>query len=276
MFRTATLDQLRPTVVQAVSDLYEKAANNQKNPNDIVLFLVNGHVDVAIPRVYTKFRTGPGIEGIDDYPRFEFLIAYLNFGNEKPFDVSWSDEEINRHRKYTINLELMIYTHLWEAEQSLKCLKQLANLVARRPYQWEIEIPWMTKHDFIRNEIKQVFLDNNLEVGKIVQESYHSQLRNAFAHGNYTFFESSHIKLNNYRGEPWELRALSFDEWEERFLKSALLHYEIMNQRQACLKEFGKKNPTVTVWLPKDKEATFYRSELVWYEDTQDYAWKNN
>lgn len=274
MFQQANLEKIKSRMEKAVSELYETAIQNQKNSNDIVLFYSNAHLGQAVPGVCGKFMVGPGIEGIDDYPRVQFLIDYLQSGNESIIQPSWSQEEIEKHKKYTINLELMIYTHLWEAERSLKTLKQLANLIQGKAYQWEIDIPWMTKHDFIRNEIKQVFLDHNLDIGKLIQESYHSQLRNAFAHGNYTFHESNHIKLNNYRGESWELKAISLDDWEDRFLKSALLHYEILFQRHRRLEEFGAQNPEVTVWLPKDNGTGYYRSVLTWFDVRKEYVWK--
>jgi len=261
---------------KAVTELYETAIQNQKNPNDIVLFLTNAHFGQAVPGVCGKFRVGPGVEGIDDYPRIQFLIDYLQSGNESIVQSSWTQIELEKHLKYTINLELMIYTHLWEAERSLRLLKQLANLLSGRAYAWEEEIPWQTKHEFIRYEIKDVFLNFNLDSGNLIQESYHSQLRNAFAHGHYSFHEISHIKLNNYRGESWELKAISFDEWEDRFLKSALLHYEILHQRHSRLEEFGVKNPEVTVWLPRNNGTGYSRSILVWYDQTKDYAWKQN
>lgn len=268
------MDKIWVRVERAVSDLYDAAISNQKNPNDIVLFWSNAHFGKAVPKVCRKFRLGPGIEGIDDYPRVGFLINYLQTGDESLIQPSWKQDEIDTHKKYTVNLELMIYTHLWEAERSLRMLRQLANIVSGNAYDWNIEIPWMSKHDFIRNQIKQVFLDHKLDVGNVIQESYNSQLRNAFAHVNYSFHETNFIKLNNYTGKSWELEAVSFDDWEDRFLKSALLHYEVLHLSNTRLWEFGAENPEVTVWLPKDNMTGYTRSVLEWFDLRKEYIFK--
>lgn len=272
MFHQANLDKIKNRTEKAVSALYDSAIQNQKNTNDIVLLWSNAHI--GKDPLAGRLMLGPGIEGIDDYPRIQFLIDYLQSGHEQVVQKSWTKQEKEKHMKYTINIELMIYTHLWEAERSLRYLKQMALILAGKNYDWEIKIPWTTKHDFIRNEIKQVFLDLNLDAGKLIEESYHSQLRNAFAHGHYSFHESSHIKFNNFREKPWEIRAISFSDWEDRFLKSALFHYEVLFQKHKRLEAFGDKNNEITVWVPNKNKTGYRRNVLEWFDLRKEYLWK--
>ena len=274
MFNQENFKKIKSRVVKAVTELYNTAIENQKYQNDIVLFYSDAHYDSTLPENYNKFIVGTGIEGIDDYPRIHFLIDFMRSRKEKDMLSSWDQEKIQKFKKYTINLELMMYTHLWEAKRSLTLLTQLCNLIQTKPYQWDINIPWNTKHNYIKNEIEQIFLDHTLDAGKIIQESYHSQLKNAFLHGNYTFNKSGYIKLNNYRDTDCKYNAISFDKWEKKFLNSVLLHFEILFQKRQRLIKFGSHNSEVIVWLPKNNGTEYYNDILKWSVLRKKYIWK--
>lgn len=136
----------------------------------------------------------------------------------------------------------------------------------------------MGKHTFIRHEIKKIFIDAGLEVGKIIQESYHSQLRNAFAHGQYSFDDSTgHINLCNYRGESWELERISYAEWEERFLKSAILSYEILDKKSNLLIKYGAEKHEIDVYIPDDTDNSKFKIVRLWWNDKFNcYFWPQN
>jgi hypothetical protein len=193
MFSEESINKIHPRIIGAVEELLILARENQKNENDILIFLMNGHYDeqITLPGI-SKFILGPGMKGLYDSYRGEFLIDYLNTGEKKILETIASKEEQERYERITIILELMIYSHFWENEVSLKNLKQLANLVNSRIYDWENNIPEKSKFEFITENIRDIYLKYNLEIGKLIQESYHSQLRNAFAHGQYGFIWQWH------------------------------------------------------------------------------------
>ena len=118
----------------------------------------------------------------------------------------------------------MIYTHIWESFHNLHNYKRLADLCDSKEYSWNIEIGKQSRFIFIRDTIKSVFQAHNLEIYNLIDKSYHSQLRNAFAHSLYHFSLKGHdIVLEKYERKNANIQQLSFDEWTERFLTSALM-----------------------------------------------------
>lgn len=60
-------------------------------------------------------------------------------------------------------------------------------------------MPDYSKRDLIKG-IRKKFDKNNNPIGKFIKNGYHSSLRNAFAHSEYSFFMTGDygIKLLNY------------------------------------------------------------------------------
>jgi hypothetical protein len=251
------------------------AIANQRNPNDVVLFLSNAYFD---PRFkvggFSGYVLGPGERGWDDEHRKEFVVDYLNSGNNQ-FIEKVKPEDVDRFVRFSLNIELMIYSHIWETDLNLKELRQLANLVKGSSYDWDNEIPEREKYEFIRDDIREVFLACDLDVGNIIKETYHSQLRNAFAHGQYAFRGKDTITLLNFKGRPYELQSLKFGEWEERFLKTALLFHELLHLKGDLLLHYGRTQPSITIWRPTKKEATYKAETLLWNEHGYNYYFKS-
>jgi hypothetical protein len=80
VFKTESVNNLEPRIKAAVHELLYLATKNQKNPNDIVLFLSNGFFD---PRFkdsgLTGYMLGPGEVGWDDVYRKEFFGGLSQF-----------------------------------------------------------------------------------------------------------------------------------------------------------------------------------------------------
>ncbi len=67
----------------------------------------------------------------------------------------------------------------------------------------------MSKHDFIRCHIRQIFKDLNFDIWKVIKEGFHTSLRNAFAHSEYSFDTMNNhnrINLYNYGGANWNYK----------------------------------------------------------------------
>lgn len=105
----------------------------------------------------------------------------------------------------------------------------------------------MSKHDFIRNTIRPNFETHQVNVSNIIKKGFHTSLRNAFAHSEYSFDtmnNNNRIWLDTYTGKPWDIQEITFDEWSERFIYSALFCYHTIsinyNRRKNLTIEFGK------------------------------------
>ncbi len=196
-------------------------------PQDYVLFLA----DAEYKAKYANNAQGLNPYVIDnqedkyrDETRLNFLIEFLKTFYRFPNHESVDDSEIR------LNMEMMIYSHLWEAKPFLKKLYRLAHISNREAYNWDVNVPPMGKHDFIRLQTRNVFEANHFTIANVIRNGFHTSLRNAFAHSEYSFdLRNSRIWLDNYNGEAWEIQELSFDEWSNRFSYSVLLNYHLLN-----------------------------------------------
>jgi hypothetical protein len=109
-----------------------------------------------------------------------------------------------------------------------------------------VNIPDMGKHDFIRNDIRQILQNRTNHLSEVIRKGFHTSLRNAFAHSEY-FFDTMNqnrgIILDNYKGAAWELDQINFDDWSKRFVYSALLSYYLFSvshaKRQTLIQDLG-------------------------------------
>lgn len=192
-----------------------------------------------------------------DNTRLEFYEKFLNdYYSFKGYDTITDDT--NR-----MHLEMMIYSHLWESKPFLKKLSQLSHVVLKDQFLWEINVPTISKHDFIRNKIKQVFYDEGLKIAEIIKKGFHSTLRNAFAHSDYVFnVYEKHIRLHNYTGKSWDIDRISFDDWAKRFAYSSNLNYHFLNEihirRISLNKDFGRD--TFEIEIPENEEIKSKRA----------------
>jgi hypothetical protein len=265
--------QLAPKVGSAVKELFELASKNQTHPGDLILFCENGHYWGDMPDNWSPYMVGPGFEGLAGFDRIDFFKAYISLPFEKAINDAETTERKLELRKQSIHLELMIYTHFWEATQNLKALKQLANLVDSKLYDWNIVLPEFERYKFIKTQIREVFERHNLQIANIIKDAYHSQIRNAFAHCQYSFGGTT-IQFANYDpAEPWKVESLSFDDWERKFTMSALLYDRILTERLNLKEHFAQRHAEVIVRVPLRAGGTQERA-LVWHDPGKRFVWK--
>lgn len=218
MIRKEDFTRLRNEIKEAVDEAFEYAKRNEKNENDYILFLSRSHYDTDIdPDRFNPWQIDHALQEFTDRHRVDFLLQYLNeqynFRAENSMDS-----------KFTLTIELMIYTHLWESKHNLSHFKKLADLIDSNPYDWKVEIPSDSKYKFVKNSIRDVFENHELKLYNIFKDCYKSQLRNAFAHSLYHFnLNGPSFVLENYDNRNNQIQYLSFDDWTLIFLKSALL-----------------------------------------------------
>jgi len=229
----STLDQLKSStkhnyVLYLANGDYRKELDNSSsklNPN-----VIDYQGDLHRDETRLKFL-GSFLKAFYSFPKMRLTRwgSFLSLFNPS-LRKSISEERFIDDDELRINMELMVYSHTWESEYFLKDLYRLAILIDTGNYEWNIEVPPMGKHDFIRNKIRDTYKKNNNPLSDIITKGFHTSIRNAFAHSQYYFNDHDKIIwLDNYNGEPWELKNISFDEWSKRFVYSTLLTYYMIN-----------------------------------------------
>lgn len=261
----------RQRISEAVKEVISLAVENQETEDDIISFLCNGKHE------YGHIMFGPGMRGLTDRNYIEFLIDFMNSSESEEIKSQLSTEEdYKRLERSTFNIELMIYSHIWESQLHLSNLKHFSNFIKGNKYDWQLDIPWQDKWSFITKDIRSVFEEYNLKIIDIMKESYHSQLRNAFAHSQYGILENSTIQFFNYTGKDYEIAAISFEEWEDRFLKTVELFTQIANQKHTLLKKYSVEKPTLKIWTPKENFTKYRRTQIYWDKYSGYYSFNKN
>jgi hypothetical protein len=193
-------------VESAINEVFQQAKTNQTN-NDYNLFLcVAQYVKSCESSSYNPHIIDYRMDGYNDELRLNTLIEYINhhysFNGANTVDSGFS-----------ITLELMIYSHMWESKPVLKQLKRLVDLTESNRYNWDIQVPDMGKHDFIRTEIRDKLKAQNLKLHALE-------------------FDTPKIELLNYNEPSWQIQNITFDDWTEKFCYTFMLNYYLHNKFQ--------------------------------------------
>jgi len=242
MLKQKIIQHLAPKISNSIDELFVYAKGHEKNKNDYVLFLANATYDEGLTDIrYNPYTIDYRMDVYNDESRQWFFHEYIVLDMEKQYSET-SAENQERFLHYVINLELMMYCHYWESTRILKTLKQLSLLVNNEDYNWKIDVPDMGRHDFIRKEIRDVFGHHGLSAADWMTKTYGSQLRNAFAHSDYSLYKGE-IWLLNYKEDGWSIRSLTFDEWDEKFAITTLffdlLFKKIKSEKELLTKSAG-------------------------------------
>lgn len=202
---------------------------------DVVPYIdqINGTkcvIDYQLDRYYDKNRDG-------------FYIRYLrrNYGRDG-FRYE-GDDGID-----DLNIEMMIYDHLWESSYFLKSLVRIASILSGKEYIWQPEIPDRGKWEFIHKQIINPLKECGSSLGFVVEKAYSSDIRDSFAHSLYTINkENRTITLRPKRG----ITTISFDDFQDKFLYSVVLMNKMQNALErnhdnACLENAFITKPFLT------------------------------
>jgi hypothetical protein len=255
-------------IIKAIDDtLNDLRAANQ---NDYALFLADGEYRKEYDNGTAQFNPNVIDYRMDRYKdssRLKFLSEFLSTFYSFPSTQTSTDDSEQR-----LHMELMVYSHIWEAKPFLKKLYRLAHLNEGKQYAWDVQIPDMSKHDFIRNDIRKTFGDKGNNLFQIIKNGFHTSLRNAFAHAEYffdTMNSNKRIILDNYGGEAWELQEISFDEWSKRFVYSALLSYHLLSLTHKHRTELIDTTGTDLFQIKQPSKANGFN--FVWIKYTKEH-----
>jgi hypothetical protein len=205
------------------------------------------------------------IDILNDNSRISFLTNFL-----KTFYSFPNSQNVVDDNEYRIQMEMMVYTHLWESKHFLRKLYRLAHIGNDEEYNWKISVPEMGKHNFIRNDIRKTLEKKNRLLAEVIKNGFHTSLRNAFAHSDYfldTVFQNPRIILTNYGGENWELEQISYDDWSRRFSYSVALSYHLLNINQEARISVSKEFNTNEFVIKHPKQNIAYENVKVYYHE---------
>ncbi len=243
MISIQKFDAIVHEVVAALNESFDFVKNNCSDQKYILLLADADFISryASNPRVGSGYVLESREDIYKDRSRINFFTQFMDSFYSFPASAPQTTDD-----QYKITMELMMYTHIWESKPFLKQLYRLACLVDKQPYPWIVEVPPMSKHDFIRNNIRDVLKRQKMKLADIIcPKGFHTSLRNAFAHSEYEIREDMQfIHLDTYNGKPWDIENLAFDKWTEMFAYSTLLSYHYLRikyeRRESIVKDFGK------------------------------------
>jgi hypothetical protein len=277
-------------VVEAVEELFLKAATNQTHESDILLILINGfYLGDNINPDYSPFVFGSGgWEYQADHTQYRFFDTYRNHWVKESRKDFFSDISINQEKQLNIDLsiqiELMIYLKFWESDRIIKILYELSLIASGKDYDWYFKIPKEeARHNIIRLKIRDQVKDICPKFYQLIKDIYRSQIRNAAAHSQF-YIVNDTLGFTNYSSDPKDFAPLSqikFEEWEEKFHKLILFYNELIGKIQKTKKDFILKQEGKEFGIPirlpakigsnnkkwiKYFQSSSLRKEWIWYE----------
>lgn len=267
MITKKEFNELYIEVEQSVNEAFDFLRQNARE-SAYITFLAEGEYHEPYKRAWTSLNPYTIDYRGDKYKddtRLRFFLEYMRLIYSFPEGVN---EVLDN--EYSITMELMIYTHVWESKPYLKQLYRMSELVEGKAYPWDVIVPEMSKHEFIRQDIRDRLSLKGLSIADIITNGFHTSLRNAFAHSEYSLDEKNkRIVLDTFKGAPWDIREISFDDWSLRFAYTSILSYHFSNikalRRQALVKEFSR--PFIIIH-PKDRSTV--RAREIFYDESFD------
>ena len=262
--------EIAEEVLESLNETFDYIRYKCQDHN-YVLFLAEADYKNEYRTNYQHHRLSPYIidnrvDRYKDASRLNFFIDYLRAFYSWPLPIIKTEDT-----DFQITLEMMMYTHIWESKPFLRQLYRLAYLVTGKSYPWDVVVPEMSKHTFIRNDTRNVLASKNLKLASVISKGFHTSLRNAFAHSEYRFDDYHKcIHLDTYKGEPWDIDRISYNDWTERFAYSALLSYYLLDvmfqRRKSLVSDFGRNQFIRSHPITTRK----FRALDIYYDEVQD------
>ncbi|GEM_PF-580732 len=230
---TKTLRQLEKAVGDAVADLL--AAMKAISEEQYIAFLFDVSQDAHLKQFHTSQKP--------EELRFKFSGQYLAVLFEN------LDREIQIPDIIRLQIEMLIYSHIWESKLLLKQINTAVQIIEGSAVSWNYTFP----------DDRRMFIDDlcarlksqNLKLGVQIEQAFHTSLRNAFAHSDYDIhFPSKSIYLDTFKpGTSWDIPSITFDEWMEKFLLSFIIDFQFFIRKE--LERQNIKSADVKVVLSK-------------------------
>ena len=214
--------KIKEDIKGVIGDALCRAIN--VSSSDCVLLMARGgyHNHSDRPDIdVTPFVLEDRLDFLMDLTRKKFFVRYLNeYVDRLASGRLLNDDE----HEYELNVQMMIYAHIWESHLFLNQLARLAMIQQGKGYLWKTKLPQDGKKNFITRKIIDQFEKTDEGMANLIKQSYSDEFRNAFAHSTYFISENS-IQANKeaiYAGP-----SVSIEGWNDMFVRSVLLSYHL-------------------------------------------------
>lgn len=286
--------------------LFNELLTNQTHSGDTLLIHINGFYN---PEVHnwtlrerlSPYMIGPDLEGHSEELHYKFIHNYrTNAIFDKDFteylsDVEYSPDRIDEIDAFvefegsSIQLEMLIYLKIWEADAFIKRFYEIARIVNGESYDWHFKISESNRdnnstgkrHDIIRNKIRNRFQNNYPAIYNAFLVAYKTQIRNSIAHSKYSF-TGRNIHPNNFvDSDPAaQLHNLTFNEWIEMFHETMAIYnqylrlYNRINEHYGEIAEANENRVQVRIER-KDPRKETQLSNLTYRAEFKDWRWEH-
>ena len=214
--------ELEQETKSIIGGAFVKAFN--KSCADFVLLMAHGgyHKHLDRPDIdVTPFVLEDRADFLMDLTRKKFFVRYLNnYIDRLKNGVTMSGDDM----EYEVTTQLMIYSHIWESHLFLNQLARLAGIQQGKPYLWKTKLKQDGKKNFINRQIIDVFVKTDEAMTYLIKQCYSDVLRNAFAHSTY-YIDGGMLQPN--QDMIFDGPSISFEQWEEIFVRAVLLSYHL-------------------------------------------------
>ncbi len=255
MLFTDILDKKTQQLQPEFDKLFEDILNNQTHDGDLLLIRVNGFYHPEANSwdntlLKNPYMIGPNTEGHSDYWHYKFIHNYRqNSVSDLSFEdyikkFEWSEEKqkeidiLTESESTSIQLEMLIYIKIWEADLFIKKLYQFTKLTYGEPYDWHFKIKESNRdnspstgkrEDIIRNKIRDRIKDKYSNIYLAIKNAYKTQIRNSIAHSNYYFIGRYIHPCNYIKNDPAsQIEVLPFDEWIDMFHDTMVIYNQLI------------------------------------------------
>lgn len=260
-------------VVDYINKLLDKV--KEKSFSDYVLLLSRAGYQVENEKTFlSPYVIQSNLEIMQDMSRQQFLHTYLNQY------VSLLNENVfmsNEIKEFNINIQLMIYSHVWESHRFLMNLKRISSILSGKGYAWIIsfertqkkasnkKIP-INKGKMIKEEILEPLCSFEEKIGTFLSGLYDSVIRNAYTHSLYQI-NMDEGKIRFLKSETYsEEKEVDFFDWEQTFLYSILFSYHltksIMDRLNSFLEDYPNTSKVVISWPSFKLPGTFHQKSI--------------
>ena len=182
-----------------------------------------------------------------DVSRQRFLNHYLSEYviklEEQRFDNLESLE-------YEINIQMMMYAHIWESRLFLKTLERISFILSGKGYKWKSDID-ISKANFIKDHIIKSLNKGKYSIGEYIEHLYDNELRNCFSHStHYIDCQNKKIHIDSKKSVLWK-KTITFNEWEEKFIRSLLLSFHLITYINECRSHLAHEIKTTPMILER-------------------------
>lgn len=297
------LKDLSLVIHKEFQTIFDNCIKNQAHPGDAIIWKENGSYNeifndfVSDGIKLSPYVIGPGIEGISDNTHYEFINQYRHSNISKSThkehlkNVEYNRErqseidEVIQFESMSIQIEMLIYLKLWEADLMIKKLYNLTRLLKGELFDWHFKIHETsrdrngtgTRQEIIRKKVRDKLKESQPVLSQWITDSYKTQIRNSIAHSNYSISGRT-ISLNNFIKEDSasQIHCISFDEWHTIFHKSLLLHNQLIWLANSINDFYAEKylnGEKILILTPK-KENFNNTHELFYREEYKTWNYK--